>query len=62
MFKRGATLILVETIQQLFQCCEEDLGNDILKSHPEAVSGTEDNFLAEIKRIAVTPVALRSEI
>ena len=58
MFKRGTNLTLVETVQHLFQCCGDELGNDILRSHPNAVSGTEDQLMTEIKRLAVIPVAI----
>ena len=49
----------------MFQCCDEDLGDDILKGHPQAVSGTEDRLLTIIKQLAVIPVAVnvrRSEL
>ena len=58
MFKNGTNLNAEEATQQLFQCCEEDLGNDILKSHPTSVSDTEDHLIEVIKRIAVIPVAI----
>ena len=31
-----------EVVQQLFQCCDDDLGNAVLKTSPAAVEGTED--------------------
>ena len=65
LFKRGSDLTPDEKIQHLFQCCDEDLGNDILKGHPQAVSGTEGQLLTIIKQLAVTPVAVsvrRSEL
>jgi len=58
MFKRGTNLTLVEPVQHLFQCCEDKLGDDILRSHQNAVSGTKDQLMAEIKRYAVIPVAI----
>lgn len=58
MFKRGTRLTVGETIQQLFQCCDGDLGDNILRSNPDAIRGTEDELLAAIKRLAVTPVAI----
>ena len=58
MFKRGTNLTAGEATQHLFQCCEEGLGNDILRSQPESVSGTEEDLITEIKKLAVTPVAI----
>ena len=58
MFKRGTDITPVEAVQHLFQCCGEDLGNDILRSHPNAVSRTEDHLMAKIKRLAVIPVTI----
>ena len=37
MFKRGTQLTPDETMQQLFQCCDDDLGNAILRSQPDVV-------------------------
>ena len=58
LFKRGTTLSNDETVQQLFQCCDDDLGDAVLKSSPDAVYGTEDVLLAAIKQLSVTPVAI----
>ena len=57
MFKRGTTLTADEKVQHLFQCCEEELGDAILKGHPTAVSGSEDDLLSVVKKLAVIPVA-----
>ena len=57
MFKRGTTLAAGETVHQLFQCCDEDLGDTILKGIPNSVSGTEDDLLTAMKQMAVVPVA-----
>ena len=65
MFKRGTVLSPDEVVQHLFQCCENELGDDLLKSSPDAVSGTEDTLIQAMKTIAVTPVAVsvrRSEL
>ena len=54
-----------ETVQQLFACCDEDLGDDILRGHPSAVSGSVEQLLDVIKKLAVLPVAIsvrRSEL
>ena len=51
--------------QTLFQCCEEELGDDILRSHPNATNGSEQELLNIVKKLAVTPVAVsvrRSEL
>ena len=58
MFKRGTELSATETVQHLFQCCDDDLGDAILKGAPTAVTGTEEALLAAIKQLAVIPVAI----
>ena len=58
MFKKGTELTADETVQQLFQCCDVDLGDSILKSYAAAASGTEEQLLAAIKQLAVIPVAI----
>ena len=58
LFKRGTDMSPAEIVQQLFQCCDDDLGNAVLKTSPDAVEGTEDNLLAAIKQLAVVPVAI----
>ena len=58
LFKRGTHLSPPETVQHLFQCCDDDLGDSILKGHPSAVNGTEAVLLAAIKQLAVVPVAI----
>ena len=58
MFKRSTGLVGAESVQQLFHCCDEDLGDAILKGHPDAVSIDEDHLLSKIKLMAVTPVAI----
>ena len=65
MFKDGTDISNPEIVQHLFQCCDEDLGDDILKSHPTAMDGSEQDFLYAIKRLAVIPIAVsvrRSEL
>ena len=50
MFKKSTQLSNDETVRQLFQCCDEELGNALLKSHRNAVSGNnEQALLAAIK-------------
>ena len=58
LFKRGTDMTPAEVVQQLFQCCDDDLGNAVLKTSPAAVEGTEDILLAAIKQLAVVPVAI----
>ena len=58
MFQRSTGLTGAESVEQLFHCCDEDLGDSILKGHPDAVTGTEDNMLNVIKQMAVIPVAI----
>ena len=41
MFKRATELSNAEICQQLFQCCDENLGDDILKCHPTAINASE---------------------
>ena len=59
MFKRGTTMTPAETVQQLFQCCSDELGDAILRGHPSTVAetGTEQALLDVIKKLAVIPVA-----
>ena len=56
MFMRGTQLTDAEKVQHLFQCCDEPLGDAILKGHPNAVSGTEASLLEVVKKLAVIPV------
>ncbi len=41
----------------MFHCCEDDFGGALLKSHPDAVAGNENYLMANIKKMAVIPVA-----
>ena len=58
MCQRMTGLAGAESVEQLVHCCDEDLGDSILKGHPDAVTGTEDNMLNVIKQMAVIPVAI----
>jgi len=42
----------------LFQCCDETLGNNLLRGDPNVISKSEDEVLIAIKRLAVIPVAI----
>lgn len=57
MFTRGTHLTPDEKVQQLFQCCDDHLGDAILRGQPEAVNGDEATLLRVIKTFAVVPVA-----
>ena len=58
LFKAVTQLTVAETTQQLFQCCEEALGNDLLRGDPDIISQPEANVLQAIKKLAVIPVAI----
>ena len=58
MLKRGTALTAINTVQQLFQCCDDDLGDAILRGNPTAADGTESQLLAAIKQMAVIPIAV----
>ncbi len=58
LFKTGTGLSNDEKVHQLFECCDQDLGEAILKSSSTAVTGTEENLLAVMKQLAVIPVAI----
>ena len=58
MFKRNRKVKGTACVEQLFYCCEEDLGDSILRGHPNAVTGTEANLMKLIKKMAVIPVAI----
>ena len=58
IFQRSTGVTGAESVEQLFHCCDEDLGDSILNGHPDAVTSTVDNLLKVIKRMAVIPVAI----
>ena len=47
-----------EKPRQLYQCCEEDLGDAILKGHTDIVYLSEQELLGMIKQLAVIPVSV----
>ena len=51
MFTLGTVLNGVESVQQLFQCCDCELGDEILQSYPNAVTSTEHALLTELLSI-----------
>jgi len=58
LFKRGTQLTPHDVTQQLFQCCDETFGNNLLRGDPNVISKSEDEVLIAIKRLAVIPVAI----
>ena len=58
MFKTGTDLSAAEKVQHLFQCCDDDLGDSILRGTPSSVAGNEEQLLAVVKKFAVVPVAI----
>jgi hypothetical protein len=58
MFCEGTQLTANETTQQLFQCCDEELCNNLLRGNPNIVSRPVNELLEAIKKLAVIPVAL----
>ena len=46
--KHGTELISEEAIKHLLKCCEENLGKDILKDNPDAVSRTDEELVDTI--------------
>ena len=58
MFKRSTGITGPEAVQHLFHCCEDELGDALLKAHPDAATGNEDELVAKIKKMAVIPVAV----
>ena len=59
MFKKSTKMSADETVRQLFQCCDTELGNALLKSYKAVVSGDSEYALLEaIKKLAVPPVAI----
>ena len=59
LFKQGTALAPAEITQQLFGCCDEFLGNDILQGSNIDIATTNGvALLALIKKLAVIPVAV----
>ena len=56
MFKRSNNLSPEEVVEQLFHCCDEHLGDAILRCNPAAVEGDETILFAVIKSLAVVPI------
>ena len=58
IFKDSMEMTEVEKHRQLYQCCEEDLGDAILKGHNDVVNLSEQELLRMIKQLAVIPVSV----
>ena len=58
LFKAGTQLTAADTTQQFFQCCDEALGNDLLRGDTDIIAHTETEVLTAIKKLAVIPVAV----
>lgn len=65
VFQTGSGITEAQAPAQLFQCAGPQLGDNILKAHPQATSGTLDLLLQTMRSLAVIPVAtgvLRTEL
>ena len=58
MFKDGTQLSQSDTVRQLFQCCDDELGDAIIKGHSAAINSSETELMRVIKQLAVTPVSV----
>ena len=65
VFRTGSNINETTAPAQLFQCAGPQLGDNILKTKPEATSGTLEQLLETMRSLAVIPVAtgvLRTEL
>ena len=56
MVEDSAEMTEAEKRCQLYQCCEEDLGDAILKGHADVVNSSEEIFKRMMNQLAVIPV------
>ena len=61
MFKDSTEMSKSEKRRQLYQCCDEDLGDAILKGHADVVNLSERELLSMIKQLAVILFQLLSD-
>ena len=64
-YKRTSCIPHTIAAGELFECCEADLGDDIIKQNSELLEGGESALLEAIKKLAVIPTAIcvrRSEV
>ena len=54
-YKRTAAIPESLAAGELFECCETDLGDDIIKQNSALLEGNEQPLLEAIKRLAVIP-------
>ena len=57
LFKSGTKIAASELNNHLFQCCEDSLGDDLLRGVTNITNVTEEELLSAIKKLAVQPVA-----
>ena len=57
MFFSGSAIDEASAPAQLFQCAGDELSNSLLKANPQAASNTLSQLLADMRSIAVIPVA-----
>ena len=57
-YKRTAAIPESLAAGELFECCETDLGDDIIKQNSALLEGNEQPLLEAIKRLAVIPIAV----
>ena len=57
MFRSGSAIDEASAPAQLFQCAGDELSNSLLKANPQAASNTLSQLLADMRFIAVIPVA-----
>ena len=65
VFRTGSGIDDTSAPSQLFQCAENELGDSLLKSNPDAASSTLPDLLIAMRSLAVIPVAtgvLRTEL
>ena len=58
MFTDSTEMSESEKRRQLYQCCDEDLGDAIIKGHADVVNLSERELLSMIKLLAVIPVSV----
>jgi hypothetical protein len=58
LFKKCTSMKAEELQGQLFLCCDDELGNHLLKIDPLVTDSTESLILEAIKKLAVIPVAI----
>ena len=65
VFRKGSNIDAASAPTQLFQCAGAELGDSLLKVHPNAVSDTLPKLLENLRSLAVIPVAtsvIRTEL